>query len=72
MIFDIKDAILIVGGVIVFAFLITEYTLAMRERESDDECEHYFAEFQSTGTRKCIDCGLEEKITKPHYPKHQR
>lgn len=71
MIFDIKDSILILGGVLIVAFCITEYALALGGKD-DNECDHCFADFQSTGKRQCIDCGYEESITKPHYPKHQR
>lgn len=72
MIFDIKDAFLIVFAVLIVAFFITEFVLLLREKFSSKTCDHCFAEFQSTGTRKCIDCGFEETIKKPHYPKHQR
>lgn len=71
MIFNIQDAFLILGGVIIVACFITEYALSLSTKDGE-ECDHCFAEFQSTGTRRCIDCGFEESITKPHYPKHQR
>ena len=71
MIFDIKDAFLITGGLILIVFWFVDYVVK-NDKAYQDECPHCFADFQSTGTRKCIDCGLEESIKKPHYPKHQR
>lgn len=72
MIFDLKDAILILVSVAILAFCFAEYALAWGIPNDDDECDHCFADFQSTGKRHCIDCGYEEDIKKPHYPKHQR
>lgn len=71
MIFDIKAAFLIAGGLIMIIFWLVDYTVKSDEKEHE-LCNHCFADFQSTGKRMCIDCGLEIPIKKPHYPKHQR
>lgn len=70
MIFDIKDAILILGGLILTTIFFVDYVV--NSGSTDEECPHCFADFQSIGIRKCIDCGLEQPIKKPSYPKHQR
>lgn len=70
MIFDIKDAFLIAGGLILSVFFFVDYVVA--KSNHTDECDHCFADYQSTGKRTCIDCGYSEEIRKPHYPKHQR
>jgi rRNA maturation endonuclease Nob1 len=67
MIFDLYDALLITVGLICAVFAFVDYKV-----KGEIECKHCFAEFQSTGKRKCIDCGYEETIRKPYYPKHQR
>jgi hypothetical protein len=70
MMFDVKDAILMAFALLIIAFFAVE--LFLKFTNDLDECDHCFADFQSTGIRKCIDCGLEESIKKTHYPKHQR
>ena len=71
MIFDIKDAFLITGGLIFAVFGFVDYFVKHNVTDPDS-CNHCFADYQSTGIRKCIDCGYEETIKKTHYPHHQR
>lgn len=70
MIFDFKDALLIVGFLILAVCFGIE--LFLKIKSGDPDCDHCFAEYQSRGVRACIDCGFEDPIIKPHYPKHQR
>jgi hypothetical protein len=70
MIFDIKDAFLIAGGLILAVLFFVEWVTYSDKKET---CEHKnWANYQSTGKQICIDCGVMKEIKKPHYPKHQR
>jgi hypothetical protein len=71
MIFDIKDAFLIAGGLIFTVFFFVDY-LTKNDLLDDEPCTHTFIKYQSTGKKTCIDCGYSQDITEPHYPKHQR
>jgi hypothetical protein len=69
---DIYTAIAIAAALLAITFAFVAYIVRHDEKEEPKECPHCFADYPSRGIRKCIDCGLEIKINKTFYPKHQR